>query len=243
MHATGIIRPAEKIVRGVLNPVFQGLHSVKLGVQGVLDPLYLDRTLIDQMRTEVHSLQVENAYLRQFEVENNRLRKALDFKKRKAHTGVLAHIIGTSIEQNSHVYILDRGSNDSIKRGSAVIAEDGVFVGTISSVQPSISFLLLPNDDRSSIIVSIMKNGVEVSGIAHGKFRIGIVIDKMQQITQVEQGDSVVTSSLNTGIPQGLLVGTVRDVISSANDLFQEATLAPLLSYDSLRIVTILTQE
>lgn len=207
-----------------------------------IDPHYSERGLIDALRTEVRTLQTENAYYKQVEVENKSLRSALNFKTKTAFSLISAHIIGTSLELDSNLLILDKGSNDGILKGAAVIAEGGVFTGTIVSVQPSISFLQLLNDDRSSVIVSLFKNGTELSGIAHGRFRIGIVIDKIQQTVPIEAGDIVTTSSLNNGIPSGLLLGTVRDVTSSANDLFQEATLSPAIPYDRLRIVHVLAR-
>lgn len=239
MGLTGYI---ESKVIGILRAPLSVAMQLKMFATSLLVSDQIDNGTIEQLRANIRNIQAENTQCAQLEYENVALRQALNFSKNAPRQPIMAHIVGTSSEQDSHVLVLDKGSSDGVSKGAAVVGADGVFIGTITAIQPSVSFLLLLNDDRSNVIISIFKNKNELSGIARGKFRLGIVVEKMLQKVPVSAGDIVVTSSLNRDIPAGLLVGSIREVTSSANDLFQQATLAPALSYESLRIVGVVAK-
>lgn len=216
--------------------------SIKENVLRLMRPNKISQEDYDSLIARLNEDRSERSYCEKLEQENTALRKVLDLKKVESGKMIHAEIFGNSIVNDARVIILNKGSRDGVVVGSAAVSPDGAFVGTISSVEPSISFLLFPIDDQKGVIGSIFKNGSEIIGIVRGKFRLGIVVEKMQQTQAVASGDSVVTSQLNARIPQGLLIGTIREVMSTANDLFQQATLTPAVTYDSLRIVTIISK-
>ena len=240
-RAIGFIQPIEAGVVSSMSALFSKGMSIKTALLSFQSNFDTGSEMYEKLQSELRTAQREYSSCKQLEAENALLRKALDFKRQTPFRSKPAHSIGTSVDRGSHMLILDKGSDDGVIKGSAVVADDGVFVGTLSVVQPRISFLLLPNDDRSSILISIFKNGHELSGIAHGTFRIGIRIEKMQQGIELESGDTVVTSALNADIPPGLLLGTIREVTSSAHDVFQTATVDPAIVYETVRIVSIVS--
>lgn len=216
--------------------------SIKTNVQLLLHPIGISREEYDSLIMRLNENRTEQSRCEKLEQENAALRNVMNVTKTHPGTMIHAEIFGSSVEHDARVIILNKGSRDGVIQGSAAISPNGAFVGTISSVEPSKSFLLFPIDDQKGVIGSLYKNGSEMSGIIRGKFRLGIVMEKMQQTQMAASGDTVVTSSLNARIPEGILIGTIREVISSANDLFQQATLTPAVSYDSLRIVTIMSK-
>ena len=242
LRLTPLQKPLEHFIQKGIAPFLVAGYSVRAGIHSFFDSRYSDRHLLEKLQADVIKLERENALCNQAENENSALRKQLNFSQKQASKPIPAAIIGSSEEHGSHMLILDRGSREGGLVGSGVIAEEGIFVGTIYAVRESVSFLLLPSDDRSRVIVSVFKNGVELSGIAHGRFRIGIIMDKVQQTMPLTAGDSVISAALNNNVPSGLLMGTVSEVTSNPNDLFQEATITPAISYDTLRIVSVVAK-
>jgi rod shape-determining protein MreC len=67
-------------------------------------------------------------------------------------------------------------------------------------------------------------------------------VELIPQDASVESGDLVLTSGLGGGYPPNLIVGQVANTnIRSRNfDLFQEATVQPVVDFNRLQIVLII---
>ncbi|MEK7648839.1 MAG: rod shape-determining protein MreC [Patescibacteria group bacterium] len=239
-NSLGILDAIIRPVQPILEKPLSGLSGV---FRSITDSIRVSTVLpstIKTMEQTITQLRIENEQYRHFEIENIALRKQLDFKKRDTHTIIYAHVIGMSSETGTNLMIIDKGSDDGIKEQSAVTTGNGMYVGQIVKTRNLSSYVRLPNNDKSNIIVSIIKDGVELSGIVHGSFQTGIVLDRVEQKKQLMQGDSVMTSALNSTIPPGLFIGTVNDITSTPNDLFQQTTIIPAQPLDTVRTVGVI---
>ncbi len=241
LFIAGVSRSIIRPIQGVIEIPFSALSSGIRFLNELVRTATTTPFTIQEMQKTISQLRIENESYKNSKLENDALRKQLSFKEKTKHSTVQAHVIGMSSESGSNLMIIDKGSDDGIRPQSAVIADEGVFVGGIISVKSTLSFVLLPNNDNSNIIVSIVKDGIELSGIVHGSFRTGLVLDRVEQKIPLMQGDILTTSALNSTIPSGLLIGTVRDITSSANDLFQQAIITPTQQYDTIRIIGVIT--
>jgi rod shape-determining protein MreC len=59
------------------------------------------------------------------------------------------------------------------------------------------------------------------------------------QLEKVTVGDTVVTSGLSEDIPRGLVIGRVTNVKSISNEVWQTATIEPLLNFKNLTVVSV----
>ena len=50
------------------------------------------------------------------------------------------------------------------------------------------------------------------------------------------------TADLDTNIPKGLVVGTIEDIQYSEEELFKTASVLPLVDFNTLSIVAVITQ-
>jgi rod shape-determining protein MreC len=56
-------------------------------------------------------------------------------------------------------------------------------------------------------------------------------------------GDEVVTSPLSSVFPQGLAIGTIRDILTLPNEPFKSAVIEPAVNINSLREVVVLIEK
>jgi rod shape-determining protein MreC len=67
-----------------------------------------------------------------------------------------------------------------------------------------------------------------------------LTLDMLSQDVQVQTGDVVLTSGLGGEYPPDLLIGQVSNVRKRESDLFQEATVQPVVDFSRLEIVLVI---
>jgi rod shape-determining protein MreC len=67
-----------------------------------------------------------------------------------------------------------------------------------------------------------------------------VTLDLIPQDITIEIGDLVLTSGLGGGYPPDLIVGQVVNVRSRDFDLFQQATIQPVVDFNHLSIVLVI---
>jgi cell shape-determining protein MreC len=65
-------------------------------------------------------------------------------------------------------------------------------------------------------------------------------MDLIPQDQQVSQDQLVATSGLDQFIPPDLLIGKITAISKTAGELFQQASVEPLLSYNTIDIVSVI---
>jgi rod shape-determining protein MreC len=67
-----------------------------------------------------------------------------------------------------------------------------------------------------------------------------LTLKLIPQDVDVRQGDLVLTSGLGGGYPPDLIIGQVVNVRSRDFDLFQQATVQPVVDFNQLEIVLVI---
>jgi rod shape-determining protein MreC len=67
-----------------------------------------------------------------------------------------------------------------------------------------------------------------------------LTLDMLTQDVQVQTGDVVLTSGLGGEYPPDLLIGQVSNIRKRESDLFQEATVQPVVDFSRLEIVLVI---
>lgn len=157
--------------------------------------------------------------------ESAQLKAQLNFRTRTEANAIGARVSGYTTDPVRSPVIIDRGKRDGVAQGAPVIAGDGLLIGVIQAVAEATSIVLPLHDPRSSILARIPSETREVHGIAKGRFNVGVDLTFIPITEELRVGDIVVTSGLQTGIPQGLVIGTIREVRKKPEDLFQSAII------------------
>jgi rod shape-determining protein MreC len=173
--------------------------------------------------------------------ENNRLRALLASPVRSDAKKMVAEILAVDSDPYTHQVVINRGANDGVYEGQAVIDDEGV-VGQILHVGTTSSRVLLITDVTHAVPVRISRNGLRL--IASG---VG-VIDRLTHnhvphSSDIRIGDILVTSGLGSKFPEGYPVAKVSAVIQDESRAFSQIQSQPVAKIDRLRYVLLFWPE
>jgi len=174
--------------------------------------------------------------MEELQVENEQLRRELDLTKRSPLRYLSADVIGRSSDNWFATLTINRGSHDGITRDMAVVTEQGL-VGRVFKVTGRTASVMLLTD-RDSGIGSLVAQSRD-AGILRGQDQADLTMRFFNPDAQVNVGDQVLTSGLNSLFPKGIPVGRVSQV--SGQGLVKEATVAPAVDFYHLERVLVVT--
>jgi rod shape-determining protein MreC len=184
-------------------------------------------------------LQVQIVELQQQVAEAQLLSTLVDYERRHVENQyIAAAVIARDISPFMHYVIIDRGSDDGLRKGMPVITQQGL-VGNIAAVTSGAARVQLINDPGSSINVVLQQSGVE--GVVNGQITGEIELNMVSKNATIQPGELVVTSGLGGKYPANIVIGQVVTIRSEAYSLFQSASLQPAVDFSQLEIVLIIT--
>ena len=192
-----------------------------------------------RLRNELTRVKSDQAHMAELEVENQHLGELLELKNALGASAVAAIVIGSDAAGISRTLVLGSGTDDGLRPGMAVLANQGV-VGKIITVSPHASRVLLINDHNSAL--DGFDQRTRARGIVAGLVDDGLILKYADRSQDVRMGDTIVTSGLDGIFPRGLLVGTIQSVHREGPGLFLGVRITPAVDFRELEQVLILTQ-
>ncbi len=201
-----------------------------------------DMTSLRQRNTEleadVSELQAQVIQLQQQVGQTQILAALVDFSRANPeNTYKAAAVIGQDPSPFLQYVIINRGSNDGIQRGMPVVTNQGL-VGRVDAVIADAARVQLITDPASNVNVRLQNAELDASLI--GSVTGDVTLDLIPQDVALERGDLVLTSGLGGGYPPDLIVGQVINVRTRDFDLFQQATVQPVVDFNRLQIVLVI---
>lgn len=191
----------------------------------------------ERLRAENVELRAKDAMLADVSRENDVLRKEMELVPRDRFDLKEAEVIGRDDVSSGGAILLNAGDAAGVRMGMAVVVGSGVLIGRVVETTPFSSRVLLLSDSASA--VNAVAGSTEARGVVRGEYGLGLVLDMVLQSDTLRAGDEVITSGLGGDVPRGLFIGTVISVESSADRLFQRATLSFPIRFDQLRFVSV----
>ncbi len=229
---------------GLIAPFLQSGSSMEKRITAIRHGL---KTLA-QLEAENRDLQVRNrelattnAMLRDLEVENNQLRKALGYRE-NAHLKLLpARIIARDATTWWNTVKIDRGSKDGIRPEMPVLTENGL-VGKVTVVADHAATILLLSDENCKVAARI--EGSREQGIVSGERTSGGTIPQIgmriaSKQAELEPGRKIYSSGVGGVYPAGILIGVLREFKSRELDGY--ATIIPAVDLTTLEDVFVVT--
>lgn len=245
LHYIRILSPIERTVVKIFNPVLSSFYSAgsyfRITYNEQTDKRDFIST-INELESSIVNLTVENARLKSLEEENQVLREYLKFSKENNTSFVLGSVVAhkrldsNNLDQN---IIINKGLSDGVEIGAGVMS-GGTIIGQVVESQSNLSEICLITN-RNCKLAAKVQNTDKTSGIIRGELGLTIKMEFIPQTDVIEIGDTVVTSGLEEKIPRGLVIGEVTEVNKESNELWQSATIDPLINMDDLVIVSVLT--
>ncbi len=232
-----------KAVLELFGPFQKGLKKGMDFVEGIVDRYLLLFHVKEEnrmLREIVEELKQERVDLLEEKSENARLRALLAFKKDVTKLLLPAQVIGKDLSGWFQTLTIDRGTQDGIEEGMAVLSVQGI-VGQIMESSENFSRVLLLTDPNSAVAALIQRT--RARGIVGGLGPSGCRLKYLHRSEDVEKGDLVLSSGLDGIYPKGTLIGTVTDVKKKESDLFQHVTLQLSVDIHKLEEVIVLCEK
>jgi rod shape-determining protein MreC len=191
-----------------------------------------------QLEAEVSRLQSQIIELQQQNSELQVLSALLDFARTHSENEyITAAVIGRDISPFLHYVIINRGSDDGLRRGMPVVSSQGL-VGRVAAVTADGARVQLITDPDTAINVRIQPSGAE--GFLQGSITGDITVEAIPQNASIQTGDLILTSGLGGNFPPDMLIGQVSGVRQRPVELFQTATVEPVVDFSQLEIVLVI---
>lgn len=238
---------------GVLGSASRGFTSVLVDIQTWISGRFLGfqdfitaprdivtlRTRNAELEAQVSQLQAQVIELQQRVNETEILAALVDFSRSNPEsTYKAASVIGRDPSPFLHYIIINRGSNDDIRRGMPVVTNQGL-VGRVDAVIADAARVQLITDPAS--VVNVYLQNADTNAALYGSVTGDISLDLISQNVTVEAGDLILTSGLGGGYPADLIIGQVVTVQALEFELFQQATVQPAVDFSRLEIVLVIT--
>ena len=191
----------------------------------------------ESLKREIAELQSRVTSYQEAYVENQRLRRLLDFKTSTMAETIPAQVIVHDLTGWFQTLMVDKGFRDGIASDMPVVNDEGV-IGHVLDVSDRYSRVLLITDQGSAVDAIDQRN--RVRGILCGKDANGCLLKYIRGNLDIKEGDLVITSGKDGIYPKGLRLGVVHAIYKDPVDLFQKIDVKPLVRLSALEEVLII---
>ncbi len=249
----GVLHGAQRIAASVLTPFEVAAERVARPFRDAYAwtaELISAKSENERLREEVEALRqqvIENQTAAQ---ENEELKKLLDFRESPRFPDDYDAVATRIIVQPQNVFrqevVVAAGSSDGIGVDDPVVTDEGL-VGTVAEVTPNAAKVRLLTDQQSA--ASAVVPETQADGIVlHGPSEDTLVLDRVPKDEQVDRGDIVVTAGSRVEryeslYPRGIPICVVTAVSQRDVDFYKRIQCTPLVDFDSLHEVIVLTEK
>jgi rod shape-determining protein MreC len=167
--------------------------------------------------------------------ENARLRQLLGSRQRLGAEVVVAELVGVVPSPNTYQVEIDKGTDQGVFVGQAVIDADGLF-GQVVEVARFTSRVMLIIDAAHAVPVEVLRN--DFRSIAAGTGRADrLELEYVPVTADIRVGDQLVSSGLGGHFPRGYPVGEVTSVVVEPTMTYAQVVARPLAALDRSRHV------
>lgn len=191
-----------------------------------------------QLEAQVSQLQAQIIDLQQQLAEARILSALVDFARANPENRYqAAAVIGRDPSPFLRYVIINRGSDDNIRRGMPVVTQQGL-VGRIDAVTANAARVQLITDSAAVVNAKIQPSGAQA--VLKGQASGDLSLDMIPQGVSIEVGNLVLTSGLGGGYPPNIVIGQIAGIRSQPQDIFQSATVQSVVDFNQLEIVLVI---
>lgn len=234
-----------EIVRSTLSQLLYPLqYTIDLPIRLYYwadETLSSHQTLLDDNRRleDLHlQTRVQLQKLDILEKENARLRELLSATPKLGEKILIAEIIKVDVDPFRQLIVINKGSNEDIYRGQAIIDAQGV-MGQITHVNALSSMAMLITDASHALPVQIDRTGLRAVAFGTGKIDF-LDLRHIPHNSDIRKGDKLITSGLGGRFPANYPVAIITHVDRPAGELFASVRAEPLALLDQSREVLLL---
>ena len=242
-----VARPFKTAAAAVVVPAQSGINIVGTWISERIDAINTIEALAEenrQLKDTIEELRASNTTLLQENSKVERLRSLLALKDDySSYETVAVNIISKDASKWFSTFTVNKGSLDGIEQNMNVVASGGL-VGVVSEVGPNYSTVrtIINDDSNISAAFEYTTDLCVVSGNLSSMDDNIIDFSNASINVELSVGDAVVTSDVSSIYLPGLLIGYISDFQTDGNELTQSGHITPVVDFDNLSEVLIITQ-
>lgn len=237
---TTAVSPIQKYVN-IAGQRISGLFSYVTSIGSM-------KTENEKLKKEVNDLKKKVVDIDKYKRQNTELESALKYKNENADKNMVAAKIVTRVGENwFYALVIDKGSNQGIKKGQYVVTGEG-YVGKVKEVSANTSKVMCILDEKANIPVKISSTGD--TGIASG---MGVAAkDKQAKVglipieSKVKVGDVIVTANISSNeneiVHEGIIVGKVTKIQDEQKNLIKQLYIKPEVDFTKIENVMVIVK-
>lgn len=194
-----------------------------------------------QLKAKVDELSSKENSLEEYKAENERLRKVLELKTDlRSYSTVSAQIIAKDTGNWFENFVIDKGTNDGIENGAAVITPAGLAgcVYDVGSNWAKVSAILNPQTPVSAVVTKTGDNGIVEGDMALIDRQL-CIMRYLNKNANISVGDSVESSGLGGVYPRGIVIGRIKEIKDSDDGISKEALIEPACEFSNISFVLV----
>lgn len=193
-----------------------------------------------RLRARVAALEEENLQYREALVASGHLERIAAMRDDFETPMLPSEVVGLDVSPWFRSVLVDRGRAHGVRAGHPVITEQGV-VGLVTrtSAHGAKTMLLL---DRQSTIDAVVQRS-RARGIVRGRGTDTLEFEFVVRGSDVQIGDTVITSGLGGVYPKGLRLGEVVSLEDPGGSLIQIASVRPSVDFGRLEQVFVMLRR
>jgi len=237
----GFIKSLGSGLRALFLPLVRTTASAASSLSsslGLLDHQNSPERLRD-LETRLSRLALDYAKLQALEEENAALRAQANFLKTSGFDHLGARVISRDFSEGRSFLLIDRGLNDGVEKGQAVVVSEGIFIGKVATVKERVALVQLLSDPHSRVAAALATE-TKLLGVVEGKGNGTAMLTYVPSSETIKRDQIVVTSGTEEKIPGNLVLGMINAVQGKPTDPFLSAPLEPLFPGDRIVFVSLL---
>lgn len=238
------------IMQNGITKVFMPVQNAFVFIKDKITGNNQELSDIENLKKENQNLKEENTKLKQAEreleilkSENNTLKEYLDLKnKYGTYSTIPAYLIERTYSNYDKIIVINVGTKDNIKVNMPVISESGL-VGHIISVTENTAKVQTILDTASNVSseISTADESILIKGVLGNNKQTKAT--NIPAESTIMPGDTVVTSGLGGIYPKGILIGTIKEVINTKNEMDRYAYIDTATNFEKLKTVLVITGD
>ena len=208
-------------------------------------PFYRSRKAkeVDQSQSDIIQRNLNNA----MKEEIQELKDMLELNQTLTDYDI---VNATTLSRNPNYWFqtltIDKGKNDQLEEDMIVITKYGL-IGKISKVSNTTSEvkLITTNDTNYKISVEVVTENGNIPALLNGYDEQDntVIITGIDNHTDIEAGQDIITSGLGGVFPRGIYIGQVQQIENEKYDISKNLKVKLLQDFNNIHYVSILKRK
>lgn len=236
----------ESFASSIVNPIQRVFADLKNKIEG--NSVYFSNMESiqkenEELKTKNSELETQLRELEMIKAENATLQAEMNLsQKYSSYSTIPAYVINKDVSNYSSTLILNVGSKNGAKENMTVIADKGL-VGHVISVTENTCKVQVIIDSASTVSCTISTTNESI--ICKGTLENNQILRASYIPTGAEliQGDSVYTSGIGGIYPKGIIIGTIKEIITTSNITDRYAIVEPAVDFSKIDTVLLIKND